>query len=98
VGKRKVVILEPAVQEVGRIAFFIESEGMPVTAKRFVDHAFAFFKALASEKFVHRPCSYEPWLVLNYRCATFKKKYTVAYLNNSDEIVICDFLSQKLIK
>ncbi|MBN8578868.1 MAG: hypothetical protein J0L66_18155 [Cytophagales bacterium] len=97
-GKRKVVILEPVTHEVARIAFFIESQGMPETAKKFVDQAFTFYKNLANEKFVHRPCSYEPWQVLNYRCATFKKKYTVAYLNNSDEIVICDFLSQKLIK
>ncbi len=97
-GKRKVVILEPAVHEVARLAFFIESEGMPEAAKKFVDLAFDFFNSLASDKVVHRPCFYEPWQILNYRCATFKKKYTVAYLNNSNQVVICDFLAQKLIK
>lgn len=97
-GKREVVILEQAAREVTRIAFFIETEGMPETAKKFVDQAFDFFKTLANNKFVHRPCSYEPWQVLSYRCTTFRKKYMVAYLNNSDQEVICDFLLQKLIK
>jgi hypothetical protein len=32
-GERKVTILEPAVEEVARIALFIESEGLPKTAK-----------------------------------------------------------------
>ena len=45
-GKRKVVILEPVVQEVARLAFFIESEGMPEAAKKFVDLAFDFFNSL----------------------------------------------------
>jgi hypothetical protein len=90
--------LNPSAKEVARIAFFIEAKGMPVTAKKFVDQAYTFFKTLSSKRFVHRPCSYIPWQVLNYRCVTFRKKYTIAYLNNSEEIVICDFLSQKFIK
>ena len=41
-GKRKVTILEPAVEEVTRIALFIEGEGLPKSAKLFIDEAFAF--------------------------------------------------------
>jgi hypothetical protein len=37
------------------------------------------------------------WNMLNYRCANFKKKYVVAYLDNSDEIIICDFTLQRLL-
>ena len=48
-GQRKVTILEPAVEEVARIALFIESEGLPKTAKKFVDEAFAFFASLSDE-------------------------------------------------
>ncbi len=94
-GSRKVTILDATVDEVARIAFFIEAKGLPVTAKKFVDDAFRFFDKLSSEKIVHRPCKYLPWLVLNYRCANFRKKYIVAYLENSKEIVICDFILQK---
>jgi hypothetical protein len=50
-GQRKVTILEPAVEEVARIALFIESEGLPKTAKKFVDEAFAFFASLSDERF-----------------------------------------------
>jgi plasmid stabilization system protein ParE len=80
--KRKVTILEPAVEAVSKIAFFIESEGLPETAKRFVDAVFDFFEKLADEKIIHRPCKYLPWQQMNFRCATFRKKYAVAYLDN----------------
>ncbi len=42
-GKRKVNILEPAATSVAEIAFFIESKGLPKTAKEFVDDTFDFF-------------------------------------------------------
>ena len=45
-GKRKVTILEPAVEAVSKVAFFIEGKGLPETAKRFVDNAFEFFESL----------------------------------------------------
>ena len=32
-----------------------------------------------------------------YRCANFKKKFVVAYLDLGDEILICDFAIQKLL-
>jgi plasmid stabilization system protein ParE len=53
-GKRKVTILEPAVEEVARIALYIEGDGLPKTAKRFVDDAFALFESLADERVIHR--------------------------------------------
>jgi len=48
-GKRKVTILESAVEEVARIAMYIKGEGLPKTAKRFVDDAFEFFNSLSDE-------------------------------------------------
>lgn len=97
-GKRKVTILEPVVEAVSKIAFFTESKGLPQTAKRFVDKAFEFFESLSDERVVHRPCKQIYWKRLNLRCTTYHKKYIVAYLNNSDEIIICDFMPQKLLK
>ena len=46
-GKRKVSILEPASTAVAEIALFIESEGLPQTAKKFVDDVFLFFAKLS---------------------------------------------------
>src|SRR5437773_6076901 len=97
-GKRKVTILEPAVTSVAEIFLFIESKGMPQTAKKFVDEAFAFFEKLSDDTIEHKPCSYSFWKILDYRCVTYKKKYVVAYLSQEKEIIICDFVSAKLLK
>ncbi|MFM9911296.1 MAG: hypothetical protein ACKVOW_18300 [Chitinophagaceae bacterium] len=97
-GKRKVSILEPAATAVAEIGYFIESKGLPQTAKNFVDRAFDFFKTLSDNRVEHRPCSNEAWRNLNYRCIIFKKKYIVAFLSLQNEIVICEFVSAKLLK
>lgn len=97
-GKRKVTILDPAVEEVARIALYIEGEGLPKTAKKFVDDAFAFFESLSDNRFVHRPCKSPAWKELNLRCVNFRKKYIVSYLDNKSEIVICEFRLQKVVK
>lgn len=97
-GKRKVTILEPAVEEVAQVALYIEGEGLPETAKKFVDDAFAFFESLSDERLVHRPCKHPTWKALNLRCVNFRKKYIVSYLDNKNEIVICQFALQKLMK
>lgn len=96
-GKRKVSILEPAASAVAEIAFFIESEGLPQTAKKFIADVFEFFETLSDDITVHKPCKYELWQRLNYRCVPYKKKYSIAYLSMKDEIVICEFISSKLI-
>jgi hypothetical protein len=97
-GKRKVTILEPAVEEVARISLYIEGEGLPTTAKRFVDDAFVFFESLSDERIIHRPCKHPAWKGLGLRCVNFRKKYIVSYLDNMDEIIICEFALQKTLK
>lgn len=96
-GKRKVTILDAAVEAIAKVSLFIEAEGLPETAKRFVDDAFAFFNELSDERLLHRPCRYLPWQKLMYRCVNFRKKYVVAYLELSSEIVICEFALAKLL-
>ena len=48
-GNRKVSILEPAAEAVADVALFIESRGLPKTAKKFVDEVFRFFEKLSDE-------------------------------------------------
>ena len=96
-GKRKVTILDTAVKAVAEASFFIEGKGLPETAKRFVDEAFAFFEKLSDDRIVHRPCKYSPWQKLTYRCVSFRKKYAVAYLERKSEIIICEFAVAKLL-
>jgi hypothetical protein len=97
-GKRKISILEPAATAVAEIAFFIESNGLPLTAKKFTNEVFDFFESLADERIEYRKCIYKKWQTLDYRCITYKRKYVVAFISGKDEIVICDFVAAKLIK
>jgi hypothetical protein len=60
-GKRKVIILEPAATAVAEVAMFIEGKGLPATAKKFVDEVFAFFERLSDDRITHHACSYHPW-------------------------------------
>jgi hypothetical protein len=60
-----VSILEPAATAVAEIAWFIETKGLPKTAKKFVDDAFKFFDKLSDERVLHKPCRYPKWLILN---------------------------------
>jgi len=63
-----------------------------------VDDAFAFFESLSDERIVHRPCRHPGLAHLDLRCANFRKKYIAAYIDNLDEIIICEFALQKLLK
>jgi hypothetical protein len=72
-GKRKVSILEPAATAIAEIAFFIESKGLPETAKKFIQEAFEFFEKLSDNKLEYKGCSYNQWKNLNYRCITYRK-------------------------
>ena len=96
-AQRKISLLDKAIEEVAHVGYFIEAKGLPETAKKFVDDAFIFFEKLSDTKIVHKPCTYYFWKEAGYRCANFKKKFVVAYLDLGDEILICDFAIQKLL-
>jgi len=97
-AQREVSILSEASERVAAIAYFIESKGMPTAAKKFVDDCFVFFEKLSKPTIKHRICRNEIWSIQGYRCANFKKKYVVAYLDMENEIIICDFALHKQIK
>lgn len=97
-GKRKITILEPAATAVAEVAYFIESKGLPQTARKFILDAFDFFEKLSDDRIKHKLCSYPQWNNLGYRCINYKKKYSIAYLSLEHEIVICEFVSAKLLK
>lgn len=97
-AQRKVSILDKASEEVAHVAYFIESKGMSTTAKLFVNDAFSFFEKLGDARIKHRPCQFSDWNLEGYRCATFKRKFVVAYLETEKEIIICDFALQKLLR
>lgn len=94
--KREVSILESASAERAGVSYFIEGKGMPATAKKFVDEAFAFFETLADNRKEYRKCKYKRWRVLDYHCITYKK-FVVAFISTEREIIICDFVPSGLL-
>ena len=96
-AQRKITILDRAAAEVAYIAYFIESKGLPEPSKKFVDDVFTFFHTLGDSRMKHKPCGFYIWKEEGYRCANFRKKYLVAYLDLEKEVVICDFAPQKLL-
>ena len=95
--EREVTIHDTVVEYVAKIAFYVEGKGLVQTAKKFVDEAFTFFETLGDKRITHRPYGYLPWRQLSYRCATFKSKYTVAYLETTSGITICDISLTSLL-
>ena len=53
-GKRKASILEPSATAVAEIAFYIESKGLPQTARDFVIDLFEFFEKLSDDRIKHK--------------------------------------------
>lgn len=96
-AQREVTILDKAVKEVAYIAYFIEGKGLSETSKKFVDDVFSFFRKLGDTRIKHKPCRFRIWKEEGYRCANFKRKYVVAYLDLETEVVICDFVPHKLL-
>lgn len=96
-AQREVTILDKAVEELAYIAYFIEGKGLPEISKKFVDDVFSFFRKLGDTRIKHKPCRFRIWKEEGYRCANFKKKYVVAYLDLEKEVVICDFAVHKLL-
>ena len=93
------VIVFLTMLSLGEMAAFMPIAGSFCTfAGKFVDDAFAFFADLSDERIVHRPCKHPAWKALNLRCINFRKKYIVSYLDNKNEIIVCEFALQKNLK
>ena len=79
------------------ISWYIESKGMLATAEKFADDVYDYFLQLADNR-----KSYAIWgeparAALGYKCIPYKKKYTVVLIESADELIICEFISSKLI-
>lgn len=95
--RRKVSVREPVLTRIAAIAFYIQDQGLVQTALKFFDDIFDLLAGLSEKCVTHRPCSFPDWRQKNYRCATFRKKYSVAYLDLLHEIIVSDFAVTKYL-
>lgn len=96
-GLRKVVIKQSAANNIASIAWFIESEGMVKTAENFVDAVYDYFIKLSDITKSYAICKEPTRAVFGYKCISYKKKYTIVFIESEAEIIICEFISSKLI-
>ncbi len=54
-AQRQVSILDKAAQEVAYVTYYIESKGLPETAKKFIDDSLRFFETLGDDRIKYKP-------------------------------------------
>jgi hypothetical protein len=96
-GIRKIRVKESAVENIAAISWFIESKGMLATAEKFADDVYDYFLKLADTKKSYAICREPARAALGYKCIPYKKKYTIVLIESELEIIICEFISSKLI-
>ena len=88
---------EKAAEGIASIAWFIESKGMLATAEKFSDAVYDFIETMADTRKSYAVCRESSMAALGYKCISFRKKYTVVFIETDYEIIICEFISSKLI-
>ncbi len=96
-GRRKVSVKQVAADNIAAIAWFIESKGMVATADKFVEQVYKHIAKLADEIKSYPICREPGRASLGYKCTSYKKKYTIVFLETEKEIIICEFISSKLL-
>ena len=96
-GKRKIIIKKSVADSIAQIAWFIESEGMLAAADKFSDDVYDFFERISDDKRSFAVCREPKRAAMGYKCLNFRKKYKVVVIESEDEIVICEFVSSKLL-
>lgn len=96
-GSRKIVVRKSAAENIAAISWYIESKGMLATAEKFADNVYDYFLKLADDGKSHAICREPARAALGYKCIPYKKKYTIVLIESDKEIIICEFISSKLI-
>lgn len=96
-GKRKIRVKQSVINSISSIAWFIESEGLIATAEKFADEVYDFFQKLADPRKSYPICREPVRSALGYKCISYKKKYTIVFIETDEEIFICEFIPSKMI-
>jgi plasmid stabilization system protein ParE len=97
VGGRKIKVRPAAAENIAAVALYIESKGMVTTAEKFADDVYDYIITLADIRKSYHKCKEPARATLGYKCIPYKKKYTIVFIESEDELIICEFISSKLI-
>src|SRR5437016_3142143 len=96
-GRRKITVKQSAAESIAAIAWFIESKGLIATAEKFTEDAYDYFIKLADTTRSYAVCREPERAALGYKCVPYKKKYMIVFIETESELIICEFISSKLI-
>jgi hypothetical protein len=96
-GFRKVIIRQSAAESIASISWYLESEGLLATAEKFTDDAYDFIAKLGDNRKGYRICRDPERDLVGYKCISFKKKYTIVFIELDTEIIVCEFIPSKSI-
>ncbi len=96
-GLRKITVKQSVSDNIAAISWFIESTRMLATAEKFSDDVYDYFIHLADTLKSYPICREPGRAALGYKCVPYKKKYTIVFIENEKELIICEFISSKLI-
>ncbi|MDZ4795718.1 MAG: hypothetical protein SGI83_15675 [Bacteroidota bacterium] len=96
-GRRKVAVKQSAADNIAAIAWYIESKGLLATADKFADDIYDFFIKMSDTRKSYPVCREPGRALLEYKCIPYKKKSTIVFIESETEIIICEFISSKLL-
>lgn len=96
-GSRKVTVKKSAAESIASVALYIESKGMIATAEKFADAVYDYFLKLADDRKSYHTCQEPVRASLAYKCVSYKKKYTIVFIETQNELTICEFIPSKMV-
>lgn len=96
-GFRKIVVKQSAAESIAAIAWYIESKGMTATAEKFSDDVYDFIAGLSDTRKSFPTCREPIRAAAGYKCTTYKKKYTIVFIESVTNLIICEFTSSRLL-
>jgi hypothetical protein len=96
-GKRKVVIKKSVAESIAEISWFIESKGLVATAEKYADDIYDFILDLADTKKSFPICRDPKKSIYGYKCVSFRKKYTIIFIETQTEIIVSELIPSKLL-
>ena len=65
------------------------------TAENFADGIYDYFVKLSDSRRNHAICRDPERAFLGYKCISYKKRYTIVFLETNTELIICEFIPSK---
>ena len=97
-GRRRISIKESVANSIAQVAWYIESKGLVNTAEFFADEVYDFISKIADTRRRYALCRDPQRQLLGYKCLSYKKKYTIVFLETENELIVCEFIPSKNIK